>query len=157
MNDNLNQITNFYAITEQLLTGGMPTEEQLKHLQNYNVDVVINLALDDSPNALSKEREIMQDLGMTYVQIPVEWENPRLSDLEIFFGTMEKYKLRKLFVHCVLNMRVSVFIYLYRVIKDHIPAEIAILDLRRIWEPNPTWQTFIEISLNQYKNIEKPG
>ncbi|PKN85527.1 MAG: phosphatase [Chloroflexi bacterium HGW-Chloroflexi-8] len=157
MNVDLNQITNFYAITEQLLTGGMPTVEQLKHLQNEDVDVVINLALDDSPNALSKEMEILQDLGMTYVQIPVEWENPRLSDLEKFFDIMEKYKSRKLFVHCVLNMRVSVFIYLYRMIKDHIPAEIAILDVRRIWDPNPIWQTFIELSLNQFNEIEKPG
>lgn len=157
MKVDLNQITNFHAITDRLFTGGMPTEEQLKGLQSADVDVVINLAKDDSPNALMNEREILQDFGIPYVQIPVEWENPKLSDLEKFFDTMEKYKSRKLFVHCVLNMRVSVFIYLYRVIKDQIPAEIAILDVRRIWDPNQIWQTFIELALNKYKTIENPG
>jgi len=157
MNDDFNQITNFHAVNDKLFTGGMPTGEQLKRLQNADIDVVINLAKNDSPNALVNEGEILQDLRLPYIQIPVEWENPKLSDLEKFFDTMEKYKSRKLFVHCVLNMRVSVFIYLYRVIKVQIPAEIAILDVRKIWDPNLTWQTFMELALNQDNSSENPG
>jgi hypothetical protein len=41
-------------------------------------------------------------------------------------------------------MRVSAFVYLYRVfcLKENEPMAKA--DLHRIWQPHPTWQAFID-------------
>lgn len=146
-NHEINQITNYLAIYENLLTAGMPTAEQLLALQYESIDLVINLAIEDSPSATSNEREILNSLGISYHNIPVVWENPKVSDLTQFFSIMDQNESKKLFVHCVLNMRVSAFVFLYFVIKKQMLPEIAIQNLRKIWEPNEIWQTFMNKAL----------
>lgn len=146
-NHDINQITNYLVINENLSTAGMPTIEQLPALQYENIDQVINLAIEDSPSATSNEREILNTLGISYHNIPVVWENPKISDLTQFFSIMEENESKKLFVHCVLNMRVSAFVFLYFVIQKHMHPEIAIINLRKIWEPNDIWQTFMNKAL----------
>ena len=146
-NHEINQITNYLVINENLLTAGMPTAEQLPALQSENIDLVINLAIEDSPSATPNEREILSTLGISYSNIPVVWENPKISDLTKFFSILDQNESKKLFVHCVLNMRVSAFVFLYFVIQKQMYPEIAIQNLRKIWEPNIIWQTFINKAL----------
>ena len=146
-NHEFNQITNYLVINDNLLTSGMPTAEQLLALQYESIDLVIYLAIEDSPSATSNEREILNSLGISYHNIPVVWENPKVSDLTQFFSIMDQNESKKLFVHCVLNMRVSAFVFLYFVIKKQMLPEIAIQNLRKIWEPNEIWQTFMNKAL----------
>jgi len=146
-NDKINQITNFLVINEKLITAGMPTAKQLLVLQYENIDLVINLAIEDSPSATLNEKEILYSLGISYHNIPVVWENPKISDLIQFFSIMDENESKKLFVHCVLNMRVSAFVFLYFVLQKQMDPEIAILNFRKIWEPNEVWRTFINETL----------
>ncbi len=146
-NDKINQITNFLVINENLFTAGMPSAEQLPAFQYEDIDLVINLAIEDSPSATLNEKEILNSIGISYQNIPVVWENPKFSDLTQFFSIMDENNSKKLFIHCVLNMRVSAFVFLYSVIQRQIDPEIAILNLRKIWEPNDIWQTFINNAL----------
>ena len=44
-------------------------------------------------------------------------------------------------------MRVSAFVYLYRVLRQGVDESTARNDLHRIWQPNPTWQAFIDTAL----------
>jgi len=103
--------------------------------------------LDESPGAITDEGEVVTSLGMKYIHIPVIWESPQISDLEQFFTSMQKVKGLKVFVHCVLNMRVSVFVYLYRVIYLKEDPEVAFQDLLEIWHPDNTWQELIDTAL----------
>jgi protein tyrosine phosphatase (PTP) superfamily phosphohydrolase (DUF442 family) len=146
-NHEIYQITNYLVINDNLLTGGMPTADQLPVLQFEKIDLVVNLAIEDSPSATSNEREILNSLGISYHNIPVVWEDPKASDLTQFFSIMDENESKKMFVHCVLNMRVSAFVFLYFVIKKQMHPEIAFLNLRKIWEPNLIWQTFINKAL----------
>jgi protein tyrosine phosphatase (PTP) superfamily phosphohydrolase (DUF442 family) len=138
------RVINFLPISRNLLTAGMPSAEQLAQLDSTGVEVVINLACSDSQNAIENEEEILSRQGIEYWHIPVIWEHPTLADLGLFFDAMNKNQGRKIFIHCVLNMRVSVFVYLYRVLQEHTRPEAAQLDLQKIWEPNPTWQAFMK-------------
>jgi hypothetical protein len=63
---------------------------------------------------------------------------------------MEANRARKVFVHCVVNYRVSAFMYLYRVLRLGVDPEDAIWDLRSIWEPDETWLAFINTALKAY-------
>lgn len=150
-NEELSQITNFLEISADLITGGMPTVEQLHLLKQAGVDLVINLAIENSASATPNEREILKELGIAYHNIPVVWEKPKISDLTDFFSLLENGNSKKVFVHCVLNMRVSVFVYLYYVTQKHLSPESAIHHLKKIWEPNAVWQTFIEMVLDTYR------
>ena len=139
----LQKITNFLIISESLGSAGQPDKDQFLWLKDSGYQVVINLALKDSPQALPDEEKIVTDLGMTYIHIPVIWENPTRKDLQQFIETMMRFQGQKIFVHCVLNMRVSVFICLYRIIILKEPQETAIQDMLKIWQPDETWQKFI--------------
>lgn len=142
--DSLSAIRNYLEISPTLGTAGQPTAEQFKTIAEAGYTVVINLALSTSDYAIANEAELVKSLGMTHFHIPVVWEAPTPMDLEIFFKVMQRNRHLKVFVHCALNMRVSVFVYLYRLLclKESEPTAQA--DLHRIWQSNPTWQAFID-------------
>lgn len=144
MKQSLTTITNFLLINEQIATAGQPTKEQLPLIKDFGYQVVINLALRDSPNAILDEEKILTNLGLTYIHIPVIWENPKEDELFSFFSTMQQHGNHKIFIHCVLNMRVSAFLYLYRIRILKEKLEIAKADLEKIWKPDGVWLKFIE-------------
>ena len=122
MNTNLKEITNFLAINENLGTAGMPQESQLEEIANAGYQVVINLALSESPGAINNEAQILSSYGIRYIHIPVVWEKPDLASLKNFLQTMDECATQKVLVHCVLNMRVSIFVYLYRLLRLAVSA-----------------------------------
>jgi protein tyrosine phosphatase (PTP) superfamily phosphohydrolase (DUF442 family) len=141
-------IINFLQISPNLGTAGQPRRDQFAEIKAAGYEVVINLALSTSTDALLNEQDLVTGLGMDYIHIPVVWEEPTARDLERFLEVMTQNQARKVFVHCALNMRVSVFIFLYRVLHLGVPVEIARQAMLQIWVPNHTWQTFIEDRLN---------
>ena len=83
---------------------------------------------------------------MTYHNIEVDWQAPTLADFDQYVSVMAQQngKEGKTLTHCRLNWRGAVFIYLYRVTVLHHDPAIAQTDMLAIWQPNPTWQTFID-------------
>jgi protein tyrosine phosphatase (PTP) superfamily phosphohydrolase (DUF442 family) len=120
--------------------------------------VVINLAMPTSTNAIPNEGQLVTSQEIIYVHIPVKWEAPTGKDLDDFFGIMKANESKKVFVHCALNMRVSAFIYLFRVICQGVTPADAQEQLHQIWEPDGVWRDFIDNELeirgvNVYKVI----
>jgi len=150
MTNKLKQITNFYRIDENIASSGQPKAEQFKEIFAEGFEVIFNLALSDSPNAIEDENEIINELNMEYVHIPVNFSSPSLEDLELFFKHMEKHENKKIFVHCVMNWRVSAFMFLYHTIKCRIPVVDAYRHIDAVWQPDPVWQDFIEKTLSTY-------
>ena len=144
-------IYNYLKISESIATSGQPTKEQFSAIKDSGYQTIVNLALPTSTNALPDEKQVVENLGMQYVHIPVIWENPTLEDLEQFFSVMKANATQKTFVHCAANMRVSAFMYLYRRIHDCMSDREAKKYLDRIWQPNETWQKFIAQVLEHYK------
>jgi protein tyrosine phosphatase (PTP) superfamily phosphohydrolase (DUF442 family) len=148
--NNLADIYNFLDLSnstdtlQKLATSGQPTIEQFTKIKAAGYQVVINLALLDSSNAVPTEPSILADLGLTYIHIPVLWESPTAADFDLFRQTMQQYADRSVYVHCAANMRVSAFIYLYRRIYQNMSAATALADLEKIWTPNPIWQKFMD-------------
>ena len=138
------QVTNFLAIDDSLATSGQPGPEQLRDMANLGFNTVVNLALPTSDNALANEGAIVTGLGMNYVHIPVVWEDPRAEQFDVFSAVMNSHKSGKIWVHCALNMRVSVFVYLYRRLHLNVPEPVAEQTLHEIWQPNSVWNDFIE-------------
>ena len=140
----LENIYNYLKISDKIATAGQPSVEQFSYIKEAGYQVVINLALKDSSNALRNEKEIVEIEGMQYIHIPVIWENPTEDKLKEFIQVMKINLDKKVFVHCAANKRVSAFIYLYRRSQESIDEEIAKKDLDKIWVPNEIWQQFIQ-------------
>jgi protein tyrosine phosphatase (PTP) superfamily phosphohydrolase (DUF442 family) len=148
---NVEEIDNFLALSDSIATAGQPNELQFAALKTSGYQVVVNLALPTSTNAIAHEQDLVEAQGMKYVHIPVVWENPTIDDFDRFMQTMNENANQKVLVHCAMNMRVSAFMYLYRRIHDCISADEANQALQKIWTPNPIWQQFMEQVLERYQ------
>ena len=145
----LELLYNFRAISDGLATAGQPTEAQFSDIRSAGYEAVINLALPTSDNAIANEGSIVTRLGMSYFHIPVNFQNPTPQDFQTFCGLMNTLRNRRVFVHCAANMRVSAFVFLYRVLRLGVPRDEAERDLIAIWEPDEIWARFFREQLNQ--------
>ena len=114
-NEGLSDINNYFALPFSIGTSGQPTTNQVKDIRAAGFDVVINLAMPDSENALPNEGALVSENGMTYVHIPVPWDAPNASHLSQFFGVMDAMLAqdKNVWVHCAANYRASAFTYKY--------------------------------------------
>jgi protein tyrosine phosphatase (PTP) superfamily phosphohydrolase (DUF442 family) len=143
MSPNISRIRNFHQLSDLIGTSGQPLAQEFSVIRDAGYTVVINLALPDLPNALSDEADLVAAEGMEYIHIPVFWDSPKIEDIVRFFVAMEAHNDQKIFVHCAANKRVSAFLYLYRVLRERTSEAEAAQDLHRIWQPDETWQDFI--------------
>ena len=60
---------------------------------------------------------------------------------------MKAHKDQKVWVHCAANVRVSVFLGLYRVIEQRQEREVAFAQLSELWQPGEVWSALIESAL----------
>lgn len=138
---------NVLQVFDEVWSSGQISAQDIERLPEMGVEVVINLALPSSSNALAGEAEKVAALGLSYIHIPVLWERPELDKLAQFFAVMRAMRGRKIWVHCAMNKRVSVFLYLYRRIGLHHAESRAARSLAEIWAPDAVWLSFIEEAL----------
>ncbi len=143
----LTEIYGFRAIDDRLGTAGQPTEAQFGLVRASGFEAVINLALPTSDNAIASEGSVVTSLGMSYVHIPVDFTAPTAQAFRAFCRVMDAFDDRPVFVHCAANMRVSAFVFLYRVLCQQVPASTAEHDLHAIWQPDEVWSQFIREQL----------
>lgn len=139
------EIYNYRKVDDQLITGGQPTEEQLKSVAEEGFTTVINLATLNPRYSLDDEAGLVQSLGLTYYHIPVEWDNPKESDFETFERLMKQLPDGKTLIHCAANFRVTAFYSLYAL--KHLGWSEAQAEAFRasIWHGSdyPVWKKFI--------------
>ena len=143
----LNELKNYYKISEMLHTSAQPTIDQFSRIRDSAIETIINLAEINSPDAIENEADIVYKNSMDYIHIPIDFEKPSVGELESFFNIMTQQSDKKILVHCAYNWRVSCFVYLYRILKKDVLREIAEKDMLNVWQPNETWQSFITNSI----------
>ena len=148
---------NTRQVFDWLWTSGQLSEQDVLGLPELGIRVVINLALPSSPNVLAGEAELVTRLGLAYVQIPVVWEQPVVEQYFQFAGVLRAFSGRRVWVHCAMNMRVSAFIYLYRRLELGESEEEGSFPMREIWEPDETWQRFLQAVSQAAADERKQG
>ena len=136
----INQIFNSIQIDDQILTAGQPSEDQLRELSTVGYKLVINLATIDPRYSLDDEEKSCDNLGMTYVHIPVEWTAPNVDDYRAFKDAMNKTTQQKTLIHCAANYRVTAFYSVYAKQTLGWTDEQAKALRAQIWESNPDWK-----------------
>ena len=144
----LTDIYHFEAPTDWLGTSGQPTREQFGDIAAAGYAAVINLALPTSDNAIADEGSVVTGLGMSYHQIPVDFDAPTVADLKTFFGVVDAYAGEKVWVHCVVNARVSAFSYHYLRMRRGLDEEAASTNLLQRWRPqmDEVWTKFLQLT-----------
>ena len=146
----MNEIFNFYQITDSVATSGQPTEEQFQIIADAGYEIVVNLGMHNSDNVLLNEGNIVASLNMGYVHLPVPFESPSPSHVKDFFCVMDAFESKKIFVHCVVNARVSAFMYLYLTLKKGLSAGVASSPVLEKWLPSmdENWKSIIGLTIS---------
>ena len=146
----LSEIVNYREYSPQFSSSGQPTAGQLKAVSEAGFKRVIYLAFSDNHTAIEAEDRVVKKLGMDYVHIPVDFENPTLEDFEDFAAVINRDREKRTLLHCQINLRASSFSFLYRVIYGGVPMAKAKQDLDAIWVPDKVWYRFIVDVLKQH-------
>lgn len=128
----LTGIPRFLKLTDQVWTGGQPWLEHLPKLKDAGVKVIINLR----PHAEyegGREEAKVKELGMSYFNIPVDFQAPDELDADDFLKlTDEQLKNGPVFIHCAVATRVGAFWMIRRVLRDGWELDKALEEANRI-------------------------
>jgi protein tyrosine phosphatase (PTP) superfamily phosphohydrolase (DUF442 family) len=134
-------LKNYQVNSPSMYSSGLPTQQHFETLKEMGVTHVIDLI----PGDRSEEEHLMDELALNYHNIQVEWKNPTLDNFNEYASKMNEFTQEqgKVLTHCRLNWRGAVFTYLYRVTHLKEDEAIAKADMLKIWQPDETWQKFI--------------
>ena len=149
----MNNILNYIKINELISTSGQPKLEQFEVIANEGFEVVINLERYKSSNAIENEDKVVTSLGMSYFHIPVDFENPKKSDLKLFINTLQALGSNKVWVHCAKNYRVTAFMYVYHKYVLRTPFEEIDLSMFDLWSPEKKWQELMKIAIEELYKV----
>ena len=142
---NLKKIFNYYKVPDLFETSGQPNNKQLISIANGGYETVINLAPNTTiEGRIINEEAILKSNNITYIHIPVDFNNPLDEDFNKFVAALEENKHKKIWVHCAANMRVSAFVFKYRRDVLGLSQKNIERDLKAIWIPNKAWGFFLE-------------
>ncbi|MES9854836.1 MAG: protein tyrosine phosphatase family protein [Candidatus Thiodiazotropha sp. L084R] len=140
------EITNYICVSDRIASSGQPREFEFKDIAQAGFEVVINLAMPNSENAIPEEGYIVTARKMQYIHIPVPFEAPTSVNIRDFISVMNAYNDKKVWVHCVVNYRASAFLFLYMKLVNNCTTEVARKVILESWKPNDVWMRFMEIS-----------
>lgn len=142
----IEKIINYLQVSDRIASSGQPEDHQFKSIAKANYQVVVNLAMPNSENAIPEEGNIVTAHKMTYVHIPVPFDAPTVDHLRKFIKIMAAFSDHKIWVHCVVNYRVSAFLYHYLRLVEGATDEQAVKAILPTWQPNHVWQRYVAMS-----------
>ena len=142
----MQEIRNFVELQDGIGTAGQPTREQFDLVARAGYRHVINIGMPDHPDSLAGEGDLVTSLGMTYVHIPVPFEAPRPEHVRLFCDMLSAVRGEPVFVHCLMNHRVTAFMYHYFTKVAGYGEEDARSPMFDQWEPNEIWKDVLSWS-----------
>jgi protein tyrosine phosphatase (PTP) superfamily phosphohydrolase (DUF442 family) len=136
-------ILNWRRLDGRVTTSGQPTEGQLEEIQKLGVTHIVNLALHSHEKALRDERATVTALEMTYIHIPVDFAAPTEADFDSFSEAMKATETCQVHVHCIVNARVSAFVYRFQRDVMGLEQRRAWALMESVWRPGGVWAAFI--------------
>lgn len=138
-------IDNFIRVNDAVITGGLPTPEQLGSVSADGYTAVLNLFPFDPARSLPDEAGLVRGLGMAYEHIPVDWDNPTDADLAAFEQIMLQRAGDTILIHCAANYRATAFYSLFARKHRGWSRDEAQAFRARIWAGSdyPVWRAFI--------------
>lgn len=151
-------ILNYRSYSPTFSSAGQPTREQLPLIKEAGYERVIYIAFSTVGPAIPEEDQLIKELGLDYLHIPVDFNNPTIRDFNAFADAMRREPDTKTLLHCQVNARATAFSFLYRVIYENVPVAEAKSVMNSVWQPNAVWRDFIfEVLAANGKSAECEG
>ena len=147
---------NVVIISPRLVTSGQPSAEALSQLSTQGFGAVIYLAPPTVADAVRNEADIVRAQGLEFVNIPIPFGKPTEADFQAFVVALNRFRDRKVLVHCQVNMRASTLTFLYRVIVDGEDPAKAYDAVAGVWSPEGPWKTLLTSQLSKAGIVFEP-
>lgn len=138
------QIPGFLEVRPELWTAGQPARADFALLARNGVELVVNLSAMPSPTFLPDEAQHVVEAGMQYIHLPVSFTAPQIEDFTLFAAILSAAKNRRVLVHCAKNLRVSAFVFLFKVLVEGENEVLARRRMEKIWSPDAIWSAFLD-------------
>jgi len=138
-------IRNHFQVSDHIASSGQPTCEQFEEIASGGYHVVINLALPDHEKSIAHEGSVVTSQGMTYIHIPVPFDAPTEDHFASFSSYMDALREKKVWIHCIVNARVSAFLFRYLQESRGYTADQATTPILEHWaaQMDPVWREFV--------------
>jgi len=147
---------NLVEISPRLVTSGQPSAEMLANLKAQGFEAVIYLAPPTVMDAVRDEPLIVARQGLTFINIPIQFDHPTESDFETFAGVLRGLSERKVLVHCQINLRASSMVFLYRAVVLKEDPRQAYEAVSKVWSPTGPWRKLLEEQVRKHKIAREP-
>lgn len=133
----------YLQFSPRIATSGVVAPAGFARIAAAGYSAVINLLPADNEFAVADEAQRVMELGMDYIDIPVDFERPSETDFDEFCEALEENPKAKVWVHCAANFRVSCFTALYACkYLGWSPRQAGQL-VHQVWQPDRAWQAFL--------------
>ncbi|MET4131863.1 uncharacterized protein (TIGR01244 family) [Porphyrobacter sp. MBR-155] len=126
-------IRNWQRRPDGITTSGKLEASDPARLAAIGVRHVVNLALDDHPEALSDQAALLAAQGIAYTHIPVPFDAPTLHHVAMLQEALAAHHGPH-HVHCIANYRVTAFFYLIDCAAG-VPEGEALARMAAVWNP----------------------
>lgn len=135
-------LPNFHEVHPFLFRGGEPSEEGLMKLKERGITTVIDLRAFGKE--AKKEKAKAQELGMKYINLPMDWHAPTKKQVETFLNEVDLAKTKRandgsekggpVFVHCAHGSdRTGCMVGVWRVARDGWNYDDAYKEMRKYY------------------------
>lgn len=114
-----NVIRNFDVVTPWFYRGGQPGKDGLLALADLGIKTIVCLRW--SNKMIASERAAVEQLGMNFVSIPLNyWTMPSPRHLDEFFELIQDPATRPVFLHCFHGAdRTGLMVAMYRITHEN--------------------------------------
>ena len=143
-------IPQFRRVNDSVWTSGQPTLDQFVKLKAAGVATVINLRVP-SEHSGEIEGALVRELGMKYINIPVDLNNPKATDVTEFLTVTDRELSKGLvLIHCTAAIRVGSFWMIRRILRDGWETAAALEEANNIGLQNHrTWLAFAKRMIDE--------
>lgn len=126
-------IRGWQRLDPRTTTSGRLEDADVARLKAIGVAHVVNLALDDHPDALPGEETRLAGAGIGYTHIPIPFDAPDEAHYAAFRDAVQAAD-GAVHVHCIMNWRVSALFY--RLNRERgMPEQEARALMQQQWDP----------------------
>lgn len=128
----VDQTPDVSILEDRVLFGGQPTAADLAEFSREGVTTVVNLRAPAEMESVDfDEQKIVEDAGMTYLNVPVGRDELSGETIETLFDVLAGSDRNKVLLHCASSNRVGYIWAMYRGVHDGVALERALEEGKR--------------------------
>ena len=142
------------CVNESFATAAQPKDAAWQKLATNGFKSVLNLRTANEGVDLTKEREMVEQVGMRYISIPVTGNDPKPEQVEAFIKAVKDAQNHPMLIHCASANRVGGFFMIYRVIEQGWSEDKALEEAKQIGLASPGLTKFAQDYIAAHKKTK---